>query len=168
MKSMIKVSLFFAVSFIFQLAYASDNESDFYPYTTEKYIYNKTITKILDNSLQTTVFGRYTPEKNNSDITTYHSFDNGITRIKITVETHQDYVLLIKEIWTSRYVSQMTAGNIALTGSIISAIAISGLWYNAIVALRAKDHPNHDYWANFMLHNFNTVYDTYDQKPFRM
>ena len=100
MKNLHRTCLFILILTMLQPIHCAQNQTtkeDFAPYTTDKHLYNKTVTM---RSIQAD--SDRTIEK---DTIRTHYLDWGVTREKVTTEIQDNYEKVTKEEWVTRYPS---------------------------------------------------------------
>ncbi len=127
MKNIKKLSAFIFTLFSLQLE-SSDNQKsqdlEFPQHTTEKYIYNKTVSQQDNESIYSKIFGHYTNGQSVTDVTSEDLLSHRVTRKRTEVNTKDGISLITIETWTSRNPSYVTWVNGALVIAAIAGIVL--------------------------------------------
>jgi hypothetical protein len=120
-----KISLLTLLSSMSLIYGLSEQNYQFKPYATDKFMY--TITATAD-SMQTDD-AQLTEPIIISDKTHKNYFNNGIVRIKVTQATQAHAIITTTETWTTKNPSYATWTNIVFISALIAGTA-TGLYYN--------------------------------------
>lgn len=135
MKNIKKLSAFIFTLFALQLE-SSDNKNsqdlEFPQHTTEKYIYNKTVSQQDNQSIYSRIFGRYENGKSVTDVTSEDLLSHRVTRKRTEVNTENGISLITTETWTSRNPSYVTWVNGALVVAAIAGIVLGATAINSV------------------------------------
>ena len=127
MKNIKKLSAFIFTLFSLQLD-SSDNKNpqdlEFPQHTTEKYIYNKTVSQQNHQSIYSKIFGHYGNGQSVTDVTSEDLLSHRVTRKRTEVNTKDGISLITIETWTSRNPSYVTWVNGALVIAAIAGIVL--------------------------------------------
>jgi hypothetical protein len=135
MKNIKILSAFIFTLFALQLE-SSDNQNsqdlEFPQHTTEKYIYNKTVSQRDHQSMYSRIFGRYANGKSVTDVTSEDLLSHRVTRKRTEVNTEHGISLITTETWTSRNPSYVTWVNGALVVAAIAGIVLGATTINSV------------------------------------